>query len=67
MNARDFKRLLKEVGFSQLHTADVFKKDARTVRRWCEGVTKVPTNTAAMLTLLRAGRITEAEIRESVR
>lgn len=71
MTANQFRTLLKELNFTQLHTADLLKRDARTVRRWCEGPgkkgCKVPADVALVLLLLKNGKITEAQIRENAR
>lgn len=68
MTATQFKKLLKELGFTQLHTADLLKRDARTVRRWCLGGkkgTKVPADVALALKLLQNGHLTEQLIRDA--
>lgn len=65
MTANQFKKLLKELGFTQLHTADLLKRDARTVRRWIEGTTKVPADVGLALKLLQTGHLTEQLIRDA--
>jgi hypothetical protein len=67
MTGSQLRKLLDELGWTQLGAARTLEVDGRTIRRWIADETAIPQSAAVLLRLIDAGKITPADVTGAAR
>jgi hypothetical protein len=67
MTPQQFRRTLAELGLSRARAAKVLRISEREVYCWCSGAHPMPALTAAVLRLMREGRLAVDDLTPGIR